>query len=446
MNVKQVNQALIKGNIGDPRVLPHLTALREAPFVFDFHFGLDELPTLPGILMIRGPRQYGKSTWLEQQIRATVMEYGPGSAFYLNGDEIADCDELALRVGELVGLFDPRRKVKRLFIDEITSVRDWERALKRLADGRETVDVLIVTTGSKAIDLRRGAERLPGRKGRLDRTNWYFTPISFSAFRKTCSNAIQGDPLLAYIPTGGSPVACSEIAETGMIPEYVIEMTRDWINGECSASGRSRASLLAVFEALHRFGGSQLGQAKLAREAGLANNTVAAGYIGMLSDLMCIAEGSAWDESKKRAIVRRPSKYHFTNLLAAAAWGGDGLRSSEDYENLPPQSQGKWLEWLTAQELRKVKSIRGSGFPELVPYWSGGGHEIDFVLEESVLLEVKRGSADPMEYSWFTSVHPAAHLIVVSADRFETRGVTGVTMEDFLLDAESIIGASRPRR
>jgi hypothetical protein len=73
-------------------------------------------------------------------------------------------------------------------------------------------------------------------------------------------------------------LACAELAANRRLPEYAIEITRDWIFGECAASGRSRAALLGVFECLHRFGGTPVGQAKLAREAGLANNTVAAGH------------------------------------------------------------------------------------------------------------------------------------------------------------------------
>jgi hypothetical protein len=29
---------------------------------------------------VRGPRQFGKSTWLEHQLRATLERFGPGTA------------------------------------------------------------------------------------------------------------------------------------------------------------------------------------------------------------------------------------------------------------------------------------------------------------------------------------------------------------------------------
>ncbi len=203
-------------------------------------------------------------------------------------------------------MFDPRRKVRRLFIDEITAVPDWQSALKLLADEGALREVLVVTTGSKALDLRRGAERLPGRKGRLGRTSYRFAPISFVEFERVCGRRLGRSTLPAYILSGGSPRACVEVASRGSIPEYVHETVRDWIYGECAAAGRSRASLLSVMDALHRFGGSPVGRAKLAREAGLANNTVAAGYIEMLADLMCVAPCYAWDAPRRIAVTRKP--------------------------------------------------------------------------------------------------------------------------------------------
>lgn len=253
--------------------------------VFRPDFGLDELPEEPGVLLIRRPRQYGKSTWLEDQLRSTIASAGPGSAFYLNGDQLTDVEALVAAVRELVPWFRKDAPVRRLFIDEITAVDHWEKGLKQLLDAGELRGVLVVTTGSSATDLRRGAERLPGRKGRLARTNYLFTPISFAEFERVCGARFGEQAAVAYLLSGGCPVAAAELARNGRLPEYVIEMVRDWVLGECAASGRARGSLLAVWDVVTVRGGSPIGQALLAREAGLANNTVAAGYLDSASAL-----------------------------------------------------------------------------------------------------------------------------------------------------------------
>jgi predicted AAA+ superfamily ATPase len=434
MNVKEINECLIRGEIGREGLFPHLEELKCSAFVFRFEFGLDRLPEQPGLLVIRGPRQYGKSTWMEGEMRKTVEEWGPGSALYLNGDDLADAASLGGAVEDLVRLFPSSSKVRRLFIDEITAVSGWQIALKRKLDAGELRNVLVVTTGSRATDLRRGVERLPGRKGRLDRTSYLFTPVSYAEFRRVCEKALGEKTLEAYLLTGGCPAACAELAARGRLPEYLPAMIRDWVYGECAASGRRRASLLSVMEKILRWGGAPLGQAKLAREAGLANNTVAAGYVETLADLMCVGVSQAWDESRRVHVARKPAKYHMINLLAAVAWYSARLRSVEDFEALSPEEQGKFWEWLAAQELWRRAALRGDEFPERLAHWQAGGHEIDFVVSGDFFLEVKRGRTSPMDYMWFPKVFPRGRLQVVGRDTFDAGFLRGVTMEAFLLE------------
>mgnify|MGYP001113230081 CR=1 FL=1 len=120
MNVNAINTELAIGRARPADFLPHLQDLRRSPHQFRFSFGLDVLPRESGIILIRGPRQYGKSTWLEQQIETTAREFGPGTVFYLNGDEVVSATELADAAQALIGLFRRDAAVRRLFIDEIT--------------------------------------------------------------------------------------------------------------------------------------------------------------------------------------------------------------------------------------------------------------------------------------------------------------------------------------
>jgi predicted AAA+ superfamily ATPase len=424
---------LLRGDLNAPGLFPHLEDLAGSRFTFDMRFGLESLPEEEGVLLIRGPRQYGKSTWLESQLRETIATQGSGSALYLNGDELRDADALGTALAEVAAVFPSRTRVRRLFVDEITAVRDWQRALKRAVDAGELRGILVVTTGSKAADLRRGSERLPGRRGRLERTTYLFTPVSFGEFRRVCGAHLGERTLAAYLLSGGCPAACNAIAERGHLPEYLIEMMRDWIYGECAASGRQRAALAAVMENILRWGGTPVGQAKLAREAGLANNTVAAAYVELLSDLMCVGQALAWDPSRRVGLARRPAKFPMTNLLVAVAWSPERMRSVDDLERLPAEALGKWQEWLVAQELLRRAALRGDEFPERMHYWQTAEHEIDFVLDSETYLEVKSGRTTALEFSWFAKTFPCARLLVVGQDRFDARSVTGTTMEEFLL-------------
>lgn len=72
MDITNINYSLSQGNLDDPKLFPHVYRLSLSPYVFECEFGLVGLPTVPGTLLISGARQYGKSSWLEQQIVRTI--------------------------------------------------------------------------------------------------------------------------------------------------------------------------------------------------------------------------------------------------------------------------------------------------------------------------------------------------------------------------------------
>ena len=432
VNVEEVNQALLQGNLDLPGVFPRLEALRRSPAVFRVEFGLDALPAEPGVILIRGARQYGKSTWLEGALRDTVVRYGPGSALFLDGDHLADADSLAREVSRLALTFSGNVPVRRLFVDEITAVPGWARALKRVIDRGELRDVLIVTTGSHATDLRHGTERLPGRKGKLARSAYLFLPVSYPEFLRVTDHSLGDSVLPAYLLSGGSPLACAELVRCGRIPEWVIETTRDWVQGECARASRPRRSLVAIMERLHRLGGSAVGQTKLAKEAGLANNTVAASWIEFLGDLLCIGVSPAWDSTRQRELPRKPAKYPFVNLLAATAWAPEAPRSASEFLAMAPERQGIWHEWAVAQELHRRAALAGMSEPDRLPFWQGAGHEIDFVLPDGRFVEIKRGAATALDFAWFRRSFPRGELTVVCATPFSAPGIRGETLHTFL--------------
>lgn len=435
MNVGLINEALRIGNLDEEGVFPHLDTLKNARFIFRTHFGLEKLPVEPGFIAVRGPRQYGKSTWLESKLKQTVEEFGAGSGFYLNGDEIIDFTELMEKIRVLAGMFHPAASVRRIFIDEITAVHDWERAIKRLVDAGELRRVLLITTGSKASDLRRGIERMPGRKGKLDRNSYLFLPVSYSEFKNVCGPYLKAKTLLTYLLSGGCPIACRELAESGTLPEYVITLIREWILGEITASGRHREILLKIFEMLFRFGGTPVGYSKLARECAVANNTVAAGYIELLGDLLCVVPGFSWDYSRKITVHREPCKFQIINLLAMIAWHSTRVRSIHDFNALESKDQGKFWEWLVAQELWRQQALISNEPPSSLNFWKSKSHELDFVEDQNNFIEVKKGPTTPFEFNWFIRDFPkSAKLTVISQSKYETDRIRGITFEQFLGD------------
>jgi predicted AAA+ superfamily ATPase len=403
---------------------------------FRFEFGLDSLPLDPGFIVVRGPRQFGKSTWLELELRGTIEDFGRGTAFYLNGDELVSVEDLVEKLRELHPAYPKDASVKRLFIDEITAIPFWEKGIKRVLDEGLFRDVLIVTTGSKATDLRRGSERLPGRKGRLPKSEYVFLPISYQQFHENCSQKLGDKTWIAYLLSGGSPIACNDIYQLGRLPEYFIQLTRDWVLGEIVASGRSRISLANILQYLFRWGGTPVGYAKLAREAGLANNTVAAGYVEQLGDLLCLFPSWPWDPNRRILQPRKPCKFHFIHLAMVVSFYPASLRAVHEFETLNFEEQGIFIEWLVAQEIWRRAILHNEENPEAIGFWASHEHEIDFVTPARRFIEVKRGRASGLDFGWFSKVFPKEELTVICQESFTSRQILGVTIEEFLLNEE----------
>ena len=244
--------------------------------------------------------------------------------------------------------FPEEASVRRLFIDEITAVAGWQKAIKRLADRGVLRKVLLITTGSKASDIQREAELLPGRKGKLARTIYLFAQLPYKIFYDKAFPTLKSQTLPAYLIAGGSPPACAAVLETGSVPEYVFQTTADWIYGECALAGRSRPMLLRLLEQLMRRGASPIAQTTLAEESGMANNTVAHGYLDLLSDLLVLGASEPWDPARKVRVSRKASKYPFVNLLAANTWSTNHTRHRPRWKDPRARKRacggnGRWL-------------------------------------------------------------------------------------------------------
>ena len=449
MNVDERNHLFLTGSIDRDDLWPKIKEYEGRRFQFRWEFGLDILPTEPGVIVIRGPRQSGKSTWLELKLLETIEDFGRGTAFFLNGDYLYSHDEFERKLIELENSFSKKAKVKRIFIDEVTQIKNWERVVKRLIDSGHLRDILIISTGSNAADLRHGAERLPGRKGSLPRTEYLFLPISYREYLYQVKDEIgvfPSDSFWGYILTGGSPLAIHEFYYSERLSDTFTTLISDWILGDLAQSGRSRIFILNILKQLYRVAPSPISFTKLAKEAGLANNSAALDYVERLSDLLCVSPMMQRDVERGVSLARRPSKIPFINLGVAWTFHPRAPRYIHEIKSLEGQARGAMYEWVVAQELwrrrnlsiqRKNQSSQRMIDGEDIAYWLSTDHEIDFVTPEGEFYEVKSGSTAPREFGWFSKIFPKKRLTVISDSEYETDFIVSKTLEKFLMDAPS---------
>ncbi|MFO7893959.1 MAG: AAA family ATPase, partial [Longimicrobiales bacterium] len=158
---------------------PHITAFEAAPVKWDPPL-LDGLPLTPGAAhTLRGPRQAGKTTLAKRWIRR-LLQRGEARVLYFSFDLYARPDAVYRVIQRAKDLHPDPAGPWYLFLDEVTSVSDWQRGVKAAWDQGLTRDDFVLLTGSSAHDLRSGAERLPGRRG--GGSDFLHLPLSFRDF------------------------------------------------------------------------------------------------------------------------------------------------------------------------------------------------------------------------------------------------------------------------
>jgi len=137
------------------------------------------------ILTLRGPRQIGKSTSMKLLIRRLLLEFKvpKNHVFYFSLDRIEDFNQLYELIDCYLRNLRPGNQQRLyIFLDEISFVRKWQRGVKALADEGKLKNVTLLLTGSNLIDIYKGAERLPGRRGKISKIDFEQLPMTFAEF------------------------------------------------------------------------------------------------------------------------------------------------------------------------------------------------------------------------------------------------------------------------
>ena len=121
------------------------------------HPFLKTFPTnLDAVLTLRGPRRIGKTTLVKLIIKNLLLDLRipPENIFFYSCDQVTDFKELSTILGEYLSFIRPRSKERVfIFLDEISFVKEWQRAIKTLADTGQLQNVTCLLTGSSTIAL-----------------------------------------------------------------------------------------------------------------------------------------------------------------------------------------------------------------------------------------------------------------------------------------------------
>ncbi|MBD3421443.1 MAG: AAA family ATPase [Chitinivibrionales bacterium] len=382
---------------------PKMVELRSAPVQFPHTSRLAaEIPIKPaGIVLLRGPRQVGKSTLLRQFAQRCIHDgVAPESVVLFDVEELEDRHQLA---GELRAFRNSRKGYCIVLLDEFTSIEKWWLALKTLADGGVLADTLVLGTGSSSYDIAEGADLMPGRRGKRYPVDFELLPLSY----RDVADKVTLDE---YFLTGGFPHALNEFLSKGIIPAYVYDLYFSWIAGLFIKRNRSIHHLPLLLQYLGRHAGSTMSVQKLSRDCGIGSNNTGEEYVEimergytLLTALWAAPDGGAVSVRKNRKFY--PADPFLFHVFAHAGAGWEtAFASARDRMN-DPETCGALAETIVATEIRRQTN---SG---KLHYWSGK-KEIDFVAK--TLVEVKyRNVVRADEFAWVEPMLQSGQKFVV---------------------------------
>jgi len=339
------------------------------------------------ILSLRGPRRVGKTTIIKLLIAELLIEslmrpdlFNPLKVVYVRCDAywVRGYRELAGVLRELLARRGAQPGDFYLFLDEVSSLKDWQLAVKDLYDSGLLAKyrVKVLVAGSHSLDVKRGAEVLALRRGVMFEggNDKLYLPMKFTEYvvyreelsgRGELSSILtwegflkaearreafeelvspEGgiprlieylepylDTLYAYLNdyfiTGGYPLAILQYVEKGRIaPEVYFEYV-DLVVKDAVRWGLSEELLLSI---VHELLAPPLGPCSttpikevslnaLAGRVGVSHNTVK-NYLDYLVEAFVLHEVSKLkDPVKLTTTPKTPKKYYFWDPLIYTA-------------------------------------------------------------------------------------------------------------------------------
>lgn len=373
----------------------HLSALRRASFRRRF----PDLLKGPGLYVIRGPRQIGKSSWLKS-ILSTLAQADSRSVLYHSCENLRDHQELA-------ALIEAHRERPILLLDEVSFVNEWWRAIKHEID-RDNKKT-IVMTGSHAADLKFGADTMPGRFGAGG--EYELLPMDFAEFTEMRQQAgwpmakSWSEALEQYFKVGGFPLAVQEAGPDVVKPVQAMETYRRWLLGDLIKLGKQELFLREVMGQIALTMTSTMSLQTLAQKTQMGSHMTAQSYVELLDSSFALKTLFAMDPEKNSYQFKKQKKFYFRDPLLywmALEWAG--LRQ-------PAGALSAVAEMVAHEAL--VRRYKRFG------YVSNRLGEIDFVCPKEWALEVKwteAASAFRLSNAFLRSPLPAK--IVWSQENF----------------------------
>jgi len=288
-----------------------------------------------GNKVIIGPRQVGKTTYLKLSI-LDLLEKGinPRNVMYFSCDLLRNYREII----EVIRTFERLSTgEKYVFLDEVTFVNEWERAIKFFLDSPLSRNINLYVTGSTSAGIKR--ESFPGRPIKIEE----FLPLSFRKVvfllkpefkgiveklkvpttpEEIYKNALDLYPyydelmnaFYFYLNSGGYPRAIYELMD-GEISLDTYEMIYNATIFDITKLGRSERIALSIVLGILRRYGDRVSLNSLAKELEIGAHTTIRDYLELFEELFIGRNYFQADLKSFAPLLRKERKVYFIDPL-----------------------------------------------------------------------------------------------------------------------------------
>ncbi|NIM18261.1 MAG: AAA family ATPase [Candidatus Aminicenantes bacterium] len=397
---------------------PHLKRLSGLPLVYHSPLLDEPIFDIPGIYLITGGRQIGKTTFLKQFILKLLTEKNivPKAVLFISG-EIIDTHHILRRI--INRFYDESIPHQFLFIDEVNYIPDWDKSVKYLADAGILNTMSVILTGSDNRIIRTSMKRFAGRRGAADKTDFDFFPLSFKEFvclrekeLEPLCKEIGSTPVTAEIPGyenrhhlltellyeylvhGGYLPAINEFRLKGTISKSVMNTYIQWIIGDILKHNKNEDYLFEIFKGITATYNTQVSWNNLGRYLSIEHHKTIADYCNVLVSMHVLHIQEAIIEHKLTGAPKKNRKIYFRDPFihhAVSNYLEPELSIDRIKQNLKDNRfASSYIEAAAVDHCKRWAPTY---------YIKGSKGEVDIVL-------VQGNSMFPVEVKWTTNIRP----------------------------------------